>query len=203
MAPTAPPPRPQGRARRPLALAAGAALALGAAFVAGRCTGAPPPPSAPAAPTAVVPAAPPPGAAAAPVPAQPAPPSADAAASPSATASGPAAPPAGPSTLRTPLPPDALEQVRGEVAAGLEARRREDLARCWPRAGLPKGQPHATVLYDLTFDPAGREVARGISDDRRAPAGELGRCLSRAPGAALSIAPRGTYVSLRVAVTYP
>jgi hypothetical protein len=50
---------------------------------------------------------------------------------------------------------------------------------------------------------AGREVARGLSDDRRAPAGELGRCLSRNHGAPLAIDPQRTCLSLRVTVTDP
>jgi hypothetical protein len=201
--PPAPSPPPSRRPLGPLAIAAAAALALALAFGAGRWTGSPPP-------AATAPAAAP-SAADRPAPPDPPAPSAAPVARAGPRSGDPAAPADGvapaqadaPPAQRTPVAPDVLERLRLEVSASLEARRREDLARCWPKAGLPRGQASATVTYDLTFDPAGREVARGLSDDRRAPAGELGRCLSRSPGAPLTIPPQGTYLSLRVPVTYP
>lgn len=198
-------PPPPGRARRPALIAAGAALALAVAFGAGRWTGAPPPAppaAAPgAAPAAVAP--PEPAAATSSEGAEPRP--ADLTGAVATAATPPEAPPvaARPPAQRMPLPPDLQARLRAGLGADLEARRPEDLARCWPSGGLPRGLPSTTVTYDLTFDPAGREVARGLSDDRRAPAGALGHCLSRSPGAPLAIPPQGTFVSLRIPVSYP
>jgi len=190
---------------RPLLLAAGAGLALAAAFAAGRWSGEPVPS---AAPLAASPASAGNSAAnaerRAAADAPPAPPAVPP--SPDLGGGGQAATPALATAAvaqRTPLAPDVQERLRVEVSASLEERRRADLARCWPKGGLPMGQARATLTYDVTFDPAGREIARGVSDDRRAPAGELGRCLSRSPGAPLSIPPQGTSVSLRVQVAYP
>jgi hypothetical protein len=85
----------------------------------------------------------------------------------------------------------------------VEEQRREVVSSCWPREGLPRGQRSATVTYNVTFDPQGREVARGIGQDRRAPAGEFGKCLAQLQTTPFSISPPGRYVTLRVPVAYP
>jgi hypothetical protein len=77
------------------------------------------------------------------------------------------------------------------------------VSRCWPRGGLGGGRREATVTYDLTFDPGGREIARGMLEDRRAPAGEFGRCLRQLENTSLAVSPPGSFVTLRVPVTYP
>jgi hypothetical protein len=93
--------------------------------------------------------------------------------------------------------------VQEEARAELERMREHVVSRCWPRGGLRGGRRQTTLTYNVTFDPTGREVARGVLEDRRAPAGEFGRCLRRLEGTSLSVAPPGTFVSLRLPVTYP
>lgn len=107
-----------------------------------------------------------------------------------------------PARLRTPLPPEVQTRVREEAYAGLERLRPYVVERCWPRDGLSGGRSQTTLTYNVTFNPEGREVARGIIDDRRAPSGAFGRCLRRLGGTALAISPPGTYVTLKLPVTY-
>jgi hypothetical protein len=103
---------------------------------------------------------------------------------------------------RATLPPVLLAEYRAAVATQLEEQRARVLSAC-AKEGLPRGRRSATLTYNLTFDPEGREVGRGMVQDRRAPAGKLGKCLGRLPAKPTSIAPPGTYVSFQVPVTYP
>jgi hypothetical protein len=132
-----------------------------------------------AAPAATPPAATPPGAVALPAPGSPV------------------------RSHRTPVPPIQMEQYRAEVVTHVEQQRKRVVSTCWPKEGLPKGQRSATITYNVTFNPQGREVGRGIVQDRRAPAGKFAKCLSQLHGMPFSISPPGTYVTLRIPVTYP
>lgn len=107
------------------------------------------------------------------------------------------------SGLRTPVSPEVAARVNEEASANLEALRPRLVSSCWPRGGLPNGRARTTLTYQVTFNPEGREIARGILDDRKAPAGEFGQCLRRLEGTSLSVSPPGTYVTLKVPVTYP
>jgi hypothetical protein len=104
---------------------------------------------------------------------------------------------------RAPVPPERMAEYRMEVVTRVEEERPRVVSTCWPKEGLPNGRRSATITYNVTFNPAGREVARGIVQDRRAPAGQFGKCLGQLRGTQLSISPPGTYVTLRVPVTYP
>ncbi len=90
-----------------------------------------------------------------------------------------------------------------ETLMQLESIKGDLLQKCWPAGGLPKGRTSARVTFSVAYDAAGREVLRGVSDDRRAPAGELTRCLSRQPLGMLRVTPTGTAVSLNVAMNLP
>jgi hypothetical protein len=125
------------------------------------------------------------------------------AAPPPAEASRDAAGARDPAAQRTPLSPETRARVHEEASSEIERTREHVVARCWPRDGLPGGRRETTVTYNVTFDPAGREIARGVQEDRRAPAGEFGRCLRRLGGAPLSVPPPGTFVTLKLPVTYP
>jgi hypothetical protein len=108
-----------------------------------------------------------------------------------------------PSQIRKPLAPEVQARVHHEVRAEIERLRPQVVARCWPSEGLPGGRRETTVTYDVTFDPQGREIARGVHDDRKAPAGKFGQCLRQLGGTSLSVSPTGTYHSLRLPITYP
>jgi hypothetical protein len=196
---------------------AGGAIALGLAFGVGRYTAE----GTPSAPRAAVRAEPGPGREEAPAPRYAAPatqpsawtqagqpaPAPPAAGGPSALpqpAANPVAPAAAArSTYRVPLPPGQLEVHKAEVVTHVEEQRKRVVQTCWPREGLPKGRRSTTVTYNVTFDPEGREVGRGIVQDRRAPAGKFGKCLGQLQGMPFSISPPGTYVTLRIPVSYP
>jgi hypothetical protein len=99
--------------------------------------------------------------------------------------------------------PELVERVAREARERLEAQRGLLVARCWPRNGLRSGRTDAKLVVNLTFDPAGREIARGISEDRRAPAGEVAACIRKLRDAAISVPPPGTHVGVSVPMTFP
>lgn len=132
---------------------------------------------------------------------------------PAGLASAPASPPA---PGRLPVPPAGLAltpqgrptpalvaRVAEEASRGLERAKEELVARCVPvdrPAGPAAG---ARFTFNLTFDAAGREIARGISEDRRAPDPEVAGCLRRFPLGSLRVSAPGASVGVRVAMTLP
>jgi hypothetical protein len=97
----------------------------------------------------------------------------------------------------------ATRRAAVETRQQLEAAKRDLVDRCWPAKGLPGGRTSARVTFSVAYDAYGREVGRGISDDRRAPSGELGRCLSRLPLGSLRVSPPGSSVGVKVALNLP
>jgi hypothetical protein len=61
------------------------------------------------------------------------------------------------------------------------------------------------VTFSLTFDARGREIARGVSADRRTPPDRvLAGCLRRLPRVgSITIPPPGSTVGVKVAMTLP
>jgi hypothetical protein len=137
---------------------------------------------------------------------------------------GPAAPPEKPWASRTPetetlataaarapapttstgrATPEIVARATAETTAVLEASRQELTSRCWPRAGLSSGKASTLVTFNVTYDANGREIARGLSEDRQARAPEVVRCLQRLPLGSLRIAPPGANVGVRVAMRLP
>jgi hypothetical protein len=90
-----------------------------------------------------------------------------------------------------------------EVNAQLETLRPYIASHCLPSAGVEGGKASATVTVSSTFDARGREIARGIGEDRRSPAAELASCMRSLEGIALSISPPGSNVGISVPVTFP
>jgi hypothetical protein len=99
--------------------------------------------------------------------------------------------------------PALVARATAETTAFLESSRSELGARCWPRSGLASGAESTLVTFNVTFDASGREIARGIGEDRRARAPELVRCLQRMPLGSLRISPPGANVGVRVAMRLP
>lgn len=132
----------------------------------------------------------------------PAGPSAAPAAAPAALAAAdePPAPQAAPPGRPTPA---VVARVAEEASLALE-RAREDLrARCVP-AGRPAGSGlPARFTFNITFDASGREIARGISEDRRARDPEVAGCLRRLPFGTLRVTAPGANVGVRVAMSLP
>jgi hypothetical protein len=96
-----------------------------------------------------------------------------------------------------------VRRATAETTAVLENARAELNARCWPRDGLASGHQDTLVTFNVTFDANGREIARGLGEDRRARAPELLRCLQQLPLGSLRISPTGANVGVRVAMRLP
>jgi hypothetical protein len=99
--------------------------------------------------------------------------------------------------------PALVSQVTEAARLGLEAARADLVARCVPPARLAAGGPAVPFTFNLTFDGSGREIARGISEDRRARAPEMASCLRRLPLGTLRVPAPGTRVGVRVALALP
>ena len=102
-----------------------------------------------------------------------------------------------------PAKPDLAAQVSLEARANFEEHRHRIVSECWPAAGLPRGAKVAKVTMNVTFDANGREIARGISEDRRAPAGQFARCMRTLPTSRLSVSPPGQTVAVSIPLAYP
>jgi hypothetical protein len=145
-------------------------------------------------------------------PQDPAPERVVAAPTPEATAL-PAAPEAPTARSARPLPapvafarapraaPELVARVAEEARAKIEEQRDYIASSCGN--GGADGRPAAKLTFNITFDAQGREIARGISEDRRAPAGEFGRCLRKLQGITLAVAPPGSNVGVSIPVAFP
>lgn len=122
---------------------------------------------------------------------------------PSAATAAEAAPVQPATTSPVRATPEQVAQATAETAALLEASREELKRRCWPAAGLPGGPSEALVTFNVTFDATGREIARGLTEDRRARAPGLASCLQRLPLGTLRVSPSGANVGVRVALRLP
>jgi hypothetical protein len=114
--------------------------------------------------------------------------------------------PEAPAPIAAPPTPSPAQQARQVAQVNttfkLEGLRRDMLARCWPSGGLGEGK-QAGLRFAITFDENGREIARGISEDRRAPGGEFVRCLRGVPLGTFNIPAPGTRVAVNVPMTFP
>jgi hypothetical protein len=126
-----------------------------------------------------------------------------------ASAEAPPAPPPAPAANPLELTPQGrptpalVTRVTEEASRQLESARAELLARCVPATGLPGGRATARFTFNVTFDASGREIARGISEDRRAPAPEVAGCLRRLPLGTLRVTAPGANVGVRLAMNLP
>lgn len=102
-----------------------------------------------------------------------------------------------------PVDPSLEERVTIEVAAAIEAQRPRFVRQCWPNE--PAGPTMATSrhLFNISVDPQGREVGRGISDPRGESRDDIGRCLRSIYDAPVRISPPGRPVSVVVTMTLP
>ncbi|HEY2511364.1 MAG TPA: hypothetical protein VGI39_10935 [Polyangiaceae bacterium] len=90
-----------------------------------------------------------------------------------------------------------------DVASALEKLRSSLVQACWKPAVAAQPTPdHATYMFDLTFDEAGREVARGVSEIDRTSRADVAQCI-RAHYTPLAIPARGARTRARVPLTLP
>lgn len=77
------------------------------------------------------------------------------------------------------------------------------LPRCWEPAIKSRPSPAvAKYMINMTFDPTGKEVARGIAEDRAAERADVAACLRQLP-LGLQIAPPGVTVRVEVPLELP
>ncbi len=98
--------------------------------------------------------------------------------------------------------PALVARVTEEASRSLEDARVELVERCVPkdRHGSESG---AKYTFNVTFDANGREIARGINEDRRARAPEIASCLRRMPLGTLQVPAPGASVGVRVGIELP
>jgi hypothetical protein len=125
-----------------------------------------------------------------------------------ASVAPPAAPPAvavqpGLDLAPPAAPAEAKRRATEEAQRALEAKRVEIVKACWdPSFKKNPSPPKAKYLFDVSFDPQGNEIARGISDVRGMERPDTGQCLREQP-MGLRITPPGVYVSLELEWTLP
>lgn len=194
--PPPPPPPPRWPRRAAVGLLVAGAVAL--AYVAGRDADGPPAREARPVPIAA-PAADP---AAWPEPSPSTPPLRTSAAALPDPHAAPTAPPAvAPAAPKARAAPEVVARVREDLGRRLEAARPELAERCVPERR--RGGPPARVTFNVTYDASGREIARGISEDRRAPAPEVAACLRELPIGSLAVPAPGAVVGVRALLTLP
>ncbi len=90
-----------------------------------------------------------------------------------------------------------------EVARELEAVRADLVARCWQPSIAKAATPAMSKLtFDLTFDAAGHESARGLLEDRTTARSDVTFCVqTSAPQ--FHIAPQGASVHVSVPFSLP
>lgn len=121
-----------------------------------------------------------------------------------------ATPPEAPATPPAAVAPPAVSpdvQAVSEAAAkkALEAEKKASFVpRCWEPALARAPEPkRLKVSFDITFDPSGKEVGRGISEDRSAMRPDAVNCL-RGLGIGLRISPPpGVHVRMQIPMEFP
>ena len=104
-----------------------------------------------------------------------------------------------PPAARATVTPEILARATTDATAQIETYRPTFVSRCTPPGGLGEG---AQVTFHVTFDAQGREIARGISENRRHRAGAFAKCMREISGIDLAIAPPGTNVAVSVPMTF-
>jgi hypothetical protein len=90
--------------------------------------------------------------------------------------------------------------VTAEARAQIEAARDRLGERCAPRGPPLDGRGHGRLVMNLTFDRQGREIARGIMQDRRTHSTELAGCLRALPR--IEVTPPSVNVGVAIPVTF-
>jgi hypothetical protein len=101
-------------------------------------------------------------------------------------------------------PPGSVEAVKQEVVKLLaEQKKALFVPKCWQPALAKQAEPKTSrFLFSLSFDAAGVERVRGISEIRGESRVDVARCLREQPGG-LKITPTGASVSLELFLDFP
>jgi len=102
-------------------------------------------------------------------------------------------------------PPEgaARDEVTRQAAQALEARRRHLVDRCWkPSLAKSRDPPSVRYVFNITFDAEGRQLARGLAEDRAAARPDVTTCLG-AELTPLAIPAPGAVVQVEVPFSLP
>jgi hypothetical protein len=98
---------------------------------------------------------------------------------------------------------DADARVLQEARSKLEATRSVLVERCWkPAIAREPNPPKAVFTYNLSFNEAGSEVIRSISEPRGRSRTDVGTCL-REQGDKISVSPPGRIVNIKLDLSLP
>ena len=101
-----------------------------------------------------------------------------------------------------PSPPDVVQKAQEQVVAALEHERPSLLSSCWKPAG-PGESGTARLTFSIALDASGREIARGVSEDRDAYRPGVADCVRRLTAAPFQVEAPGRPVSLEVSFSLP
>ncbi|WP_437950070.1 hypothetical protein WME98_04100 [Sorangium sp. So ce296] len=106
-----------------------------------------------------------------------------------------------PAAQRAPAVP--REEVARQAARALEARRPALVERCYKPAIAARPAPREVkYVFNLTFDAQGRQIARGIIEDREASRPDVTACLATALPP-VAVEPPGASVRVDVPFSLP
>ena len=102
-----------------------------------------------------------------------------------------------------PVSADVRKAAEQAVAKALEAKRAELVKTCWdPSFKKSAEPPRAKYIFNVSFDPSGKEIARGISEVRGMERSDTAQCLRSQP-MGLQIPAPGAYVGVEVELILP
>lgn len=104
-------------------------------------------------------------------------------------------------------PPPAAAEIRKKVEAdaakALEQLRPHLVKTCWEPSSRKKAEPpRAKYIFNVSFDPSGKEIARGISEVRGMERPDAAQCLRGEP-LSLQIPPPGQHIGVDVELMLP
>ncbi len=107
--------------------------------------------------------------------------------------------------LLPPGAPAAVQAAADKAAADAIAEMKKSvfLPKCWqPSLAKAADPPKVKFVYEVTFNPAGTQIARGINEDRSGYRQDVSACLNALP-MDLKIPPPGTNVRVSLPLELP
>lgn len=107
--------------------------------------------------------------------------------------------------LLPPGAPAAVQAAANKAAAEAIAEMKKTvfLPKCWqPSVAKAADPPKVKFVYEVTFNPEGAQIARGINEDRAGYRQDVSACLNALP-MDLKIPPPGTNVRVSLPLELP
>jgi len=103
------------------------------------------------------------------------------------------------------VPPELQAAVERAAAAALaEEKKKVFIPKCWQPAIAGAPQPaFAKFSLDMTFDPQGTEITRGLSEERSAPRPDVANCIRSLPMSLRISPPPGLPVRVNLPLELP